>query len=386
MAELLKQKNSPYWYIRYTDDIGKRRKFSSKTKNKSMALKIKNDYEAQEMAIKHGIVEKKKKKSDISLNNAINDFLDDKKISGLAIGTIKNYRLALVNLQDALGSLTSIYKIGPTDRPVIRRYFRKTLRLNPQGTNIRLRSIKVFMRWLVKNGFLDKVPFEIDRDTFIKIKDVDKKPRFLMPGEFEKVMDEFVNDNMKAYCRLAFRLGLRLGEIPTAKLITPKRLRVIGKGDKDRTLPFPEDLLSDLETVQNTNYNTDSVSWSWSQAAKKSGVLKPCTCGKSDWSEFAKSDPCPYCKKPFDRNGNGKTFHSLRHTFACRMIGKGVSLLVVRDLLGHTTVKTTEDYLTWGQDYLIELFSDGNGVNWLYDALSDPNWYQNSTTIESASA
>ncbi|WP_442595899.1 site-specific integrase [Parapusillimonas sp. JC17] len=37
-------------------------------------------------------------------------------------------------------------------------------------------------------------------------------------------------------------------------------------------------------------------------------------------------------------------FHDLRHSCASLLINMGVSLEVVRDILGHTTIKTTERY------------------------------------------
>ncbi|MGD9344398.1 MAG: tyrosine-type recombinase/integrase [Candidatus Aminicenantes bacterium] len=37
-------------------------------------------------------------------------------------------------------------------------------------------------------------------------------------------------------------------------------------------------------------------------------------------------------------------FHDLRHTFASRLIEKGVDIIKVKDLLGHSSVKVTERY------------------------------------------
>src|SRR5207302_15137 len=44
--------------------------------------------------------------------------------------------------------------------------------------------------------------------------------------------------------------------------------------------------------------------------------------------------------------------HKLRHTFASRLVAKGADIVVVRDLLGHSSIATTQIYLHCTPDRL----------------------------------
>jgi len=70
----------------------------------------------------------------------------------------------------------------------------------------------------------------------------------------------------------------------------------------------------------------------------------------------------PRTKKPFrfvktgfkaacKRAGiTGFRFHDARHSFASRLVAKGVDVVTVRDLLGHTSLRTTQRYVHSGQE------------------------------------
>jgi len=48
------------------------------------------------------------------------------------------------------------------------------------------------------------------------------------------------------------------------------------------------------------------------------------------------------------------TIHTLRHTYASHLANKGIPLLTIRDLLGHTDIKTTTIYSHLGREHLQE--------------------------------
>lgn len=65
---------------------------------------------------------------------------------------------------------------------------------------------------------------------------------------------------------------------------------------------------------------------------------------KESWSRaFAKAT---------ERAKLGGSFHSLRHSFAANLVSAGVSLRVVQRLMGHATIKTTEQYAHVSEDAL----------------------------------
>lgn len=128
--------------------------------------------------------------------------------------------------------------------------------------------------------------------------------------------------------------GLRIGESVklTTKDVDAKRMiiRVVGKGNKERLAPLSMPLLSDLRKMwarhrdpvwlfsnkRGTNHiNPGVVSKAFQSARLEAGI---------------KEDAKP---------------HSLRHSFATRLLEEGVPAETACILLGHASVKTTQGYL-----------------------------------------
>ena len=128
--------------------------------------------------------------------------------------------------------------------------------------------------------------------------------------------------------------GLRIGEAVKVRVADVDKermvIRVVGKGNKERLAPLPPSLLADLRKMwvehrdpvwlfgnkRGTNHGDPGVVSKAFQSARLEAAIK----------EDAKP-------------------HSLRHSFATRLIEEGVPAETVRILLGHASIKTTQGYL-----------------------------------------
>jgi integrase/recombinase XerD len=128
--------------------------------------------------------------------------------------------------------------------------------------------------------------------------------------------------------------GLRIGEatqvavkdIDAAQLV----IRVVGKGNKERLAPLPQALLEDLRRMWVTHRHPH---WLFANQAGSGPV------GEGElYKVFAQ------VRHTLDLDDTIKP-HSLRHSFATRLMEQGVPAETVRILLGHASLKTTQIYL-----------------------------------------
>jgi integrase/recombinase XerD len=167
-----------------------------------------------------------------------------------------------------------------------------------------------------------------------------KLPVFLSQEEADRLVAAAVapRDRLIVLCGLL--LGLRVSEICGLRIerIDFSRGQVLiyqGKGGKDRYLPLHSRLSEPLQTWiagraegwlfpspkrKDQPLTTRAVQYLVQRLADQAGIRRP--------------DPTQRISP-----------HKLRHSFASRLVEKGVDIVSVRDLMGHSSVAVTQVYL-----------------------------------------
>ena len=168
-------------------------------------------------------------------------------------------------------------------------------------------------------------------------------PEYVEVSEIEKIVEWIKNrktyrNTIEADLTLIETLkktGMRRSELGNLKVedtnLDKNRLYVRrGKGDKDRVIPIHTNLAERLTKLVEGKAGDDSVF----------GLL-PRSIGNKfrEWSKSA---------------GVDLHTHSFRHYFATTLVEKGANIKVVQELLGHTSLATTQVYLSVKADHLEE--------------------------------
>lgn len=107
-----------------------------------------------------------------------------------------------------------------------------------------------------------------------------------------------------------------------------RQLRIIGKGNKQRIVPLPRSVLEDLREFWTTHRNPR-----W---------LFPNKVGSGPIGRGALGRALAIAAR--EAGITGSTLHSLRHSYATRLLERNVNLRVVQILLGHGSIATTAVY------------------------------------------
>lgn len=213
-----------------------------------------------------------------------------------------------------------------------------------------LSAVKGFHRYLYREGELQ----DLDITTISAPKLRRHIPFVLSQEETARLLDQpddtKTGQRDKAMLELAYSTGMRVSEVCGLRFesldLESRLVRIRGKGGKERMIPVGSHALSSLERYL----------------------------GESRL-EFLSDAPVPYVflnyrGGPLSRVSFWKllkkyaamaglppdvTPHTLRHSFATHLVEGGADLRAVQELLGHSSIATTQIYTRLDVDYLLEV-------------------------------
>lgn len=203
-----------------------------------------------------------------------------------------------------------------------------------QSINSRSNPVRAFLRWAKDSGLIDVDPAaSVDRAKAPK-----RFPKGLGPDEVTRLL--WASGMMdRTMILVGVQLGLRRGEIADMNVEHWDRrddvLYVIGKGDKERTLPVAGEIAQALDA------------WiSMALGGRRSGPVWPSTYAGHD--RLSGEQVGRRVKTVAELAGVNATTHSLRHTCGTDLVRAGAPMPIVQWWLGHESIATTGLYVVPG--------------------------------------
>jgi integrase/recombinase XerD len=167
-----------------------------------------------------------------------------------------------------------------------------------------------------------------------KVRPRHRLPAFLERSDVLRLLSKIRNPRHRLMISMLYGSGIRIGELVRLRIrdidFPSLSIRVVNaKQNKDRITVFAESLAEHLKalvrgraadeyvflTMNGRPYNRRTVQAIFARAFQASGIQKHASC------------------------------HTLRHSFATSLLGNGIDIRAIKDLLGHQSVKTTMIYL-----------------------------------------
>lgn len=186
-------------------------------------------------------------------------------------------------------------------------------------------------------------------------------PTVLSKTEVDNLLEIELNNKYdyrnKAMLELMYATGMRISELINIKMedinLKNSYVKVNGKGNKERMIPFDEVATFYLEQYIN-NYRNLLV--------KKTNnyLFLNCFGEKISRQAFFKTIKLLASKKNINKNFSP---HTLRHSFATHMVENGADLRSVQMLLGHSDISTTQIYTNISNKFIRENYEKSHPHN-----------------------
>ena len=255
--------------------------------------------------------------------------------------TVTAYRNDLLQFVQFCAERAGEFDEKSVDRKMVRDWVVRLMEegLTPRTVRRKVSTLKSFYKYMMRMGYVDSTPV-----TEIPLPKVRKKlPVFVEEQRLNHLLDDgffskgFSGDRDRLVIALLYGTGMRLGEILTlqvAQLDTGQcQIRVTGKRNKQRIIPFPMSMRSQIN--QYLNLREESF-------GTREGMVILTDKGEPAYEKLIYRIVHNYLSMV--TLADKRSPHVLRHTYATHLLNKGADLNAVKELLGHSNLAATEVY------------------------------------------
>lgn len=280
----------------------------------------------------------------------INQYLEYiQQVRNLSINTVKSYSRDLAKLSSYFKSI-NISSYDEVDENVCSGWVGSLYQNdnNPRTIHRHLSAAKGFFKFLKKNDVIRSSAFELISAPKVS----SHLPEVLSPEDVEQLLNFRPENSIEirdlALIELMYSSGLRVSEVASINLADFEEemtfLRVMGKGSKVRLAPIGRYAISAINN--------------WIEERKKfSGIDTPALFINLKGGRLTVRSIQLRLEKISIKQGLPRVNpHMLRHSFATHMLESSGDLRTIQELLGHSSLSTTQIYTKLDYQHLAKIY------------------------------
>jgi len=266
--------------------------------------------------------------------------------------TIASYRIDLTQLAEFLEARK--VRLRQVDNVVLRGFLLDLhiKALSKTSSARKLAAIRSFFQFCLKRRIVDDNPAKV-----VALPKLEKHvPGFLSEDEMSLFLDlpdpgEKLGPRDRAIFELFYATGIRVSELVGSDLpdlnLAERMIRVRGKGKKERIVPFGRKAVEALEAYFQSR-----------PAILMGRIEEPALFLNYRGTRITVRSVERLVAKYIRRTAVRRRIspHSLRHSFASHLLGRGADLRVIQELLGHESLATTQKYTHMDLRQLLEIY------------------------------
>jgi integrase/recombinase XerC len=300
------------------------------------------------------------------LRTQIREFLEYLRLNRNASShTVRAYESDLLQLLDFLhGHLRRSrqeIEVAQVDQPALRAFLAELYKRGNSRRSVarKLASLRTFGRYLRREDLIDADPAALlgspkTEHTIPAHLEVDEMTRLLETPDAGHPLGR----RDRAMLELFYASGLRLSELVGLDVgdvnLHGRVVRVLGKGGKQRIVPFNESAAGAIRAYLPDRHQLTAAALGRAERRHREEPLFVNYRGERLTARSVHRLVARYVSACSTRFGISP--HALRHSFATHMLENGADLRAIQELLGHARLSTTQRYTHVNAAHLIEVY------------------------------